>query len=56
MVGHFGDQVLGQMDSSYEGVLLFSGSCDLTCFSKGSSSCISKNEYKEEKKKKSMRT
>ena len=49
MVGHFGDRVLGQKDLLSEGVLLFSGSCVVVCFSKGNSSGISKNESKEEK-------
>ena len=47
MVDHFGDRVLGQMDLLSDGVLLFSGSFVLVCFSKGNSSGISKNEYKE---------
>jgi len=50
MVGHFGDRVLGQMDLCSGGVLLFSGSWGLICFSKGESSGISENEYKEKKK------
>jgi len=50
MVGHFGDKALGQMDLRSDGVLLFSGSFGLACFSKENSSGISKKNYKETKK------
>jgi len=50
MLGHFGDRLLGQMNLLSDGVLLFSDSFVLACFSKGNGSGISKNLYKEKKK------
>ena len=50
MVGCFGDRVLGQMDPCSHGVLLFSGSCVLLCFSKRNSSGISKMNRRKKKK------
>lgn len=46
-VNHLGDRILGQMVVLYDGVQLFSSSCGLVCLSKGNSSAISKNGYKE---------